>query len=157
MRGRGIGCQLLLASLADLRRLGYERAVIPWTDALDVLSQVQWRGTRTPLHCVCEVSAIDSAPVKKDAKSRCGRENAASTSFRWPSAGAAAWCSAALAFWFFKKQAENVVEGDADRYDEAIMDAVHRIDNLPMHRTSCTSSRSSARTSPSAPPPGSPR
>jgi len=34
MRGRGIGCQLLLASLADLRRLGYERAVIPWTDAL---------------------------------------------------------------------------------------------------------------------------
>ena len=34
MRGRGIGCQLLLASLADMRRLGYERAVIPWTDAL---------------------------------------------------------------------------------------------------------------------------
>ncbi|HEX6098861.1 MAG TPA: GNAT family N-acetyltransferase [Thermoanaerobaculia bacterium] len=35
MRGRGIGCRLLLASLADLRRLGYARAVIPWTDALD--------------------------------------------------------------------------------------------------------------------------
>ncbi len=35
MRGRGIGCRLLRASLADLRRLGYERAVIPWTDALD--------------------------------------------------------------------------------------------------------------------------
>lgn len=35
MRGRGIGCRLLLASLADLRRLGYARAVIPWTDAFD--------------------------------------------------------------------------------------------------------------------------
>lgn len=35
MRGKGIGCRLLLASLADLRRLGYARAVIPWTDALD--------------------------------------------------------------------------------------------------------------------------
>jgi GNAT superfamily N-acetyltransferase len=35
MRGRGIGRDLLLASLADLRRLGYERAVIPWTDALE--------------------------------------------------------------------------------------------------------------------------
>jgi predicted N-acetyltransferase YhbS len=35
MRGKGVGCKLLLASLADLRRLGYARAVIPWTDALD--------------------------------------------------------------------------------------------------------------------------
>jgi mycothiol synthase len=35
MRGRGIGCSLLLASLADLRRMGYANAVIPWTDALD--------------------------------------------------------------------------------------------------------------------------
>jgi GNAT superfamily N-acetyltransferase len=35
MRGKGIGCKLLLASLADLRRLGYARAVIPWTAALD--------------------------------------------------------------------------------------------------------------------------
>lgn len=35
MRGRGIGRALLLASLADLRLLGYERAVIPWTDAID--------------------------------------------------------------------------------------------------------------------------
>jgi GNAT superfamily N-acetyltransferase/N-acetylglutamate synthase-like GNAT family acetyltransferase len=34
MRGRGIGCLLLHASLADLRRIGYDRAVIPWTDAL---------------------------------------------------------------------------------------------------------------------------
>lgn len=35
LRGRGIGCRLLLASLTDLQRLGYEKAVIPWTDALD--------------------------------------------------------------------------------------------------------------------------
>jgi GNAT superfamily N-acetyltransferase len=34
-RGKGIGCRLLLASLTDLRRLGYARAVIPWTDALE--------------------------------------------------------------------------------------------------------------------------
>jgi hypothetical protein len=42
---------------------------------------------------------------------------------------------AAVALWFFKKQADQVVEGHADRYDEAIMEAVHRIDNVPMHRT----------------------
>jgi mycothiol synthase len=35
MRGRGLGCALLRASLGDLARLGYGRAVIPWTDALD--------------------------------------------------------------------------------------------------------------------------
>ncbi len=34
-RGRGLGRLLLLASLADLKRLGYTRAIIPWTDALD--------------------------------------------------------------------------------------------------------------------------
>jgi GNAT superfamily N-acetyltransferase len=34
-RGRGLGAILLRTSLADLRRLGYERAIIPWTDALD--------------------------------------------------------------------------------------------------------------------------
>jgi hypothetical protein len=38
---------------------------------------------------------------------------------------------AALAFWFFKKQADNVVDGDAERVDDAIMEAVHRIDNEP--------------------------
>lgn len=35
MRGQGIGCQLLLASLADLHLLGYARAIIPWTSALE--------------------------------------------------------------------------------------------------------------------------
>ena len=34
-RGRGYGRALLLASLADLGRLGYHRAVIPWTDAIE--------------------------------------------------------------------------------------------------------------------------
>lgn len=34
-RGRRIGMRLLLASLADLRRLGFARAVIPWTEALE--------------------------------------------------------------------------------------------------------------------------
>jgi hypothetical protein len=38
---------------------------------------------------------------------------------------------AALALWFFKKQADQVADGDADRYDEAIMQAVHTIDNAP--------------------------
>ena len=42
---------------------------------------------------------------------------------------------ASLAFWFFKEQAEHVVSGTADRYDTAIMKAVHTIDNPPMHRT----------------------
>jgi hypothetical protein len=41
---------------------------------------------------------------------------------------------AGVAFWFFQKQAEHVVRGRADRYDEAIMDAVHTIDNPQMHR-----------------------
>ncbi|HKR66696.1 MAG TPA: GNAT family N-acetyltransferase [Thermoanaerobaculia bacterium] len=35
MRGRGFGCALLRASLHDLHTLGYTRAIIPWTDALD--------------------------------------------------------------------------------------------------------------------------
>jgi GNAT superfamily N-acetyltransferase len=34
-RGKGLGTRLLLACLADARRLGYRRVVIPWTDAID--------------------------------------------------------------------------------------------------------------------------
>jgi undecaprenyl-diphosphatase len=41
---------------------------------------------------------------------------------------------AAVAFWFFKKQAEHVVEGKADRYDMMVFDVVHKIDNPGMHR-----------------------
>jgi hypothetical protein len=36
---------------------------------------------------------------------------------------------AAVAFWFFKKQADHVVEGKAQQYDNLIMEAVHRIDD----------------------------
>lgn len=39
-----------------------------------------------------------------------------------------------LAFWFFKEQAEHVVAGRADRYDDAIMKAVHTIDNKQFSR-----------------------
>jgi len=35
LRGSGLGRDLLRASLADLRELGYSRVVIPWTDAID--------------------------------------------------------------------------------------------------------------------------
>ena len=40
---------------------------------------------------------------------------------------------AALAFFFFKKQADHVVEGSADRYDMLVFDIVHKIDNPGMH------------------------
>ncbi len=40
MRGRGIGGALLIASLNDMRRLGFTRAVIPWTDALAFYKKV---------------------------------------------------------------------------------------------------------------------
>ncbi|MEK6371399.1 MAG: GNAT family N-acetyltransferase [Acidobacteriota bacterium] len=33
-RGKGLGTKLLLACLADARRLGHQRVVIPWTDAI---------------------------------------------------------------------------------------------------------------------------
>jgi len=56
MRGRGIGCRLLLASLADLHRLGYQRAVIPWTDALAFYAKCC--GAQ-PAH---EFVRLDSAP-----------------------------------------------------------------------------------------------
>src|SRR5438034_3968782 len=41
---------------------------------------------------------------------------------------------AAVAFWFFKKQAEHVVEGSAQQYDDLLMDAVHRIDDPAITR-----------------------
>lgn len=36
---------------------------------------------------------------------------------------------AAFAFWFFEKQADRVVAGDADPLDEKIMELVHRVDS----------------------------
>jgi undecaprenyl-diphosphatase len=41
---------------------------------------------------------------------------------------------ASLAFWFFKQQADHVVEGRADAVDEAIMRAVHTIDDPQVDR-----------------------
>jgi membrane-associated phospholipid phosphatase len=41
---------------------------------------------------------------------------------------------AAVAFWFFKKQAEHVVEGRADEFDLKVFDIVHGIDNPAMHQ-----------------------
>jgi membrane-associated phospholipid phosphatase len=40
---------------------------------------------------------------------------------------------ATAAFWFFKQQADRVVDGDADQFDLAVMHLVHRVDNEPMH------------------------
>ncbi len=41
---------------------------------------------------------------------------------------------AGLALWFFKEQADEVVKGHADKYDEAVMEAVHRINHPAAHR-----------------------
>src|SRR5436309_11914259 len=41
---------------------------------------------------------------------------------------------AAVAFWFFKKQAEHVVGGKAQQYDDVLMEAVHHIDNPALTR-----------------------
>jgi len=56
MRGRGIGRDLLLASLSELHRLGYERAIIPWTDAIDFYRK---SCGAEPAH---QFVALDSAP-----------------------------------------------------------------------------------------------
>jgi len=42
---------------------------------------------------------------------------------------------AGLAFWFFKEQAEHVVAGTADDFDNSVFEVVHAIDNPGMHRT----------------------
>ena len=41
---------------------------------------------------------------------------------------------AAVAFWFFKKQAQHVVGGKAERYDDVLMETVHRIDDPAITR-----------------------
>lgn len=41
---------------------------------------------------------------------------------------------AGIAFWFFKEQADLVVQGRADRYDDVIMDVVHTIDQPSVTR-----------------------
>lgn len=42
---------------------------------------------------------------------------------------------AGLAFWFFKEQADHVVAGTADRFDDAVFGVVHQIDNPATNRT----------------------
>ncbi len=59
-RGRGLGALLLRASLADLRRLGYERVIIPWTDAIDFYRKAC--GAVVGDHFVTLARVIDSAP-----------------------------------------------------------------------------------------------
>jgi GNAT superfamily N-acetyltransferase len=64
MRGRGIGCKLLLASLADLKRLGYTRAVIPWTDALAFYAKCVGA---VPAHRFVELRAADRRSADRPA------------------------------------------------------------------------------------------
>ena len=59
-RGRGLGARLLHASLADLHRLGYERVIIPWTDAIDFYRKTC--GAVVGDHFVTLARVIDSAP-----------------------------------------------------------------------------------------------
>jgi GNAT superfamily N-acetyltransferase len=59
-RGRGLGAALLRASLADLRRLGYERAIIPWTDAVDFYRKAC--GATVAAQFVTLARDVDSAP-----------------------------------------------------------------------------------------------
>lgn len=59
-RGRGLGARLLHASLEDLHRLGYERVIIPWTDAIDFYRKAC--GATVSDHFVTLARVIDSAP-----------------------------------------------------------------------------------------------
>ncbi|HEV7426049.1 MAG TPA: GNAT family N-acetyltransferase [Thermoanaerobaculia bacterium] len=59
-RGRGLGAALLRASLADLQCLGYERAIIPWTDALDFYRKAC--GATVAAQFVTLARDVDSAP-----------------------------------------------------------------------------------------------
>jgi hypothetical protein len=98
-----------------------------------------WRKTGTPVRCVCQASAIDSAPVKTEKKEskkkplRTGKRRQAFLPLAIGRSGGV--ILAGLALWFFKQQADQVVDGDADRYDEAIMKAVHQIDQPGLQRT----------------------
>jgi GNAT superfamily N-acetyltransferase len=59
-RGRGLGKRLLLASLADLRRLGHDHAIIPWTDALDFYRKSC--GAKIQARFLTMGRVVDSAP-----------------------------------------------------------------------------------------------
>ncbi len=59
-RGKGLGALLLRTSLADLHRLGYERIIIPWTDAIDFYRKAC--GAVVSDHFVTLARVVDSAP-----------------------------------------------------------------------------------------------
>jgi len=59
-RGKRIGWQLLHACLADARRLGYQRVVIPWTDAISYYQK--GCGARVAQRFVVLRKEVDSAP-----------------------------------------------------------------------------------------------
>jgi GNAT superfamily N-acetyltransferase len=59
-RGRGLGARLLQASLADLRRAGHERVVIPWTDAVAFYEKAC--GATVAEQFLTLARVIDSAP-----------------------------------------------------------------------------------------------
>lgn len=60
MRGRGLGRQLVLASLADLRSIGYKRAVIPWTDTIEFYEKIC--GARVAHRFIVLAKTVDSPP-----------------------------------------------------------------------------------------------
>jgi GNAT superfamily N-acetyltransferase len=62
LRGLGIGRRLLLASLADLQRLGYSKAVIPWTDAIDFYRRSCGAEPAHRFVAFARAATIDSAP-----------------------------------------------------------------------------------------------
>jgi len=73
-------------------------------------------------------SEIDFAAVKKKPKRR--------QRFLPRAIGRAGGVAlAGLAFWFFKEQAEHVVAGTADAFDDAVFGVVHQIDNPGMNRS----------------------
>jgi GNAT superfamily N-acetyltransferase len=59
-RGKGLGTRLLVACLADARRLGYQRVVIPWTDAVAFYAKAC--GARVAHRFVVLRKEVDSAP-----------------------------------------------------------------------------------------------
>ncbi len=96
------------------------------------IAKLPTQSIRVPFHTAHSFAlAIDSRPVKKKQPSTPDKRRQRFLPLAIGTSGGV--MLAAAAFWFFKKQAEHVVEGRADRYDEVIMETVHRIDNPAMH------------------------
>ena len=76
---------------------------------------------------------IHSAAVKNEAVPRTKKRRQTFLPLAIGTTGGVALAS--IAFWFFKQQADHVVEGRADEYDEMIMQAVHTIDSPTVTRS----------------------